>query len=317
MVACAQRFGHRNAPWRSKKVPKTALLPPASRGRPPDPFAPLMAAARAALWGAVGGAYLVGAPFLPPAGMLLTPFPVFGAAALLVPSLLLDEGVVAASRALPWVAVAGATVLIVGLEHISRRVWDPRAWPLWRPRSWLAVGAGATRTHAWAGPRSDPRADHRADAVHSHYAGFVTSLLAAQAFRHVQAGNRTAARSVARVAVALAVIAPPVVAAGFILKHPLPQIGGAALLTIGVYLLAALTLFSVAPQVEPAGAQILLAVSAISVVVPMVLAIFWAIAQHVEAPALSIPDMALVHGTTNALGWSLCGLLGWQKSTPR
>jgi hypothetical protein len=42
-----------------------------------------------------------------------------------VPSLLLDEAVVATTLVLPWVAVAGATVVIVGIEHVSRRVWDP------------------------------------------------------------------------------------------------------------------------------------------------------------------------------------------------
>jgi hypothetical protein len=42
----------------------------------------------------------------------------------------------------------------------------------------------------------------------------------------------------------------------------------------------------------------------------MVLAVGWAIAQHVVGfPALSIPDMARLHGVANGVGFVLAGLL--------
>jgi len=43
----------------------------------------------------------------------------------------------------------------------------------------------------------------------------------------------------------------------------------------------------------------------------MVLGVFWAVGQHLDVPALDVPAMARVHGTLNAFGFSLAGLLGW------
>jgi hypothetical protein len=90
-----------------------------------------------------------------------------------------------------------------------------------------------------------------------------------------------------------------------------PQVTGAILLTLGVWIVAGLTAAVVAPRTADAGARALLTVSALTVVVPMVLAVFWAAGQHYDVPALDVPAMARVHGTLNALGFSLAGLLGW------
>jgi hypothetical protein len=42
----------------------------------------------------------------------------------------------------------------------------------------------------------------------------------------------------------------------------------------------------------------------------MILALAWAAGQHVDVPALSIPDMVRTHGVANALAFTLCGLGG-------
>jgi hypothetical protein len=44
----------------------------------------------------------------------------------------------------------------------------------------------------------------------------------------------------------------------------------------------------------------------------MFLAVNWALGQHVDIPSLSIPRMAAIHGSLNALGFSSCGILGWR-----
>jgi hypothetical protein len=46
----------------------------------------------------------------------------------------------------------------------------------------------------------------------------------------------------------------------------------------------------------------------------MVLAVFWATARYYDVAALSIPDMANIHGTMNAFGFVVCGLVGWRLS---
>jgi hypothetical protein len=55
-----------------------------------------------------------------------------------------------------------------------------------------------------------------------------------------------------------------------------------------------------------------LLISSLSVIVPMVLAVFRAIGQHYDTPALSIPATARVHGPLNAIGFVGCGIVGWR-----
>jgi hypothetical protein len=76
---------------------------------------------------------------------------------------------------------------------------------------------------------------------------------------------------------------------------------------------AGLTAAYVVPR-SSGQARLLLVVSSLSVVVPMVLAGFWAAAQYVDVPALSIPALARIHGTMNAVGFVGCGLVGRRLS---
>jgi hypothetical protein len=48
------------------------------------------------------------------------------------------------------------------------------------------------------------------------------------------------------------------------------------------------------------------------VVVPMLLAVSWALGEVTSLPALSIPQMAATHGVVNAVGFSACGVVGWR-----
>jgi hypothetical protein len=104
--------------------------------------------------------------------------------------------------------------------------------------------------------------------------------------------------------------APPIVAAGFVTHATVFQVGGAVVLTVGVWSTAVLNLRSASHSSERAPRRVLLAVSGLAVWAPMVLAIDWAAAQHVSLPALSIPAMVAAHGVANAAGFTLCGLAG-------
>ena len=145
-------------------------------------------------------------------------------------------------------------------------------------------------------------------AVHFHYAGFVASLLAALVRARVGA---SAPRATAAAVVAV-VGAPPVIAAGFAVLGVL-QVVGAVVLTAGLFGLAWLTLRHVVPTAEDRAARVLLVVSSLAVLVPMLLAVQWAIGWNYGTPALSIPVMARTHGVVNAVGFSLCGVLGWLR----
>ena len=141
--------------------------------------------------------------------------------------------------------------------------------------------------------------------IHYTYAGAAALVLAGAALP--AATGRW--RWVGGWAIALTAAAPPMVATGFVTGHPLPQVGGAVLMTLGVWLTAAL-------QLRPAGhagspsAGVLLTMSGLAVWAPMILAVSWAAGQHFDLPALSIGDMARTHGLANALGFTLLGLVG-------
>jgi hypothetical protein len=111
-----------------------------------------------------------------------------------------------------------------------------------------------------------------------------------------------------RAAVAITVIAPPVVALGFVTGWAAPQVGGAVLMAIGVLLVAALQLRLARRRPGWRGAALVL--SGLAVWAPMALAVAWAAGQHWEVPALSVPDMVRWHGLPNAVGFVVVGLLG-------
>jgi hypothetical protein len=128
-------------------------------------------------------------------------------------------------------------------------------------------------------------------AVHFTYAGVGAVALAGVVARtHHLAGA---------VAVVVTVSAPPIVALGFLLEHPVPQVGGAVLMTTGVLVIAALQLVDV--RAALGAARSLLVVSSLAPWIPMALAVAWAASLYAEVPALSIPDMVRTHGTMNAV----------------
>lgn len=145
-------------------------------------------------------------------------------------------------------------------------------------------------------------------AVHYTYAGSAALVLAAHRFTNT-------AGTTLRIAVAatvLTALTPPIVATGFVTHAGGPQVGGAALMAIGVWLTASLELRDAFDRRRPTRSRGLLAVSGIAIWAPILLAvaIAWAAGQHWDVPALSIPDMERTHGIVNALAFVVCGLVG-------
>jgi hypothetical protein len=231
-----------------------------------------------------------------------------GAAALTVPALLADRGGGAGVLALPWLAVAVSLAVGAALRWRRRPDFDPAALARLASLVYLTVGATwlvASRLGLEPVGIGEPIVE--LTAVHFHFAGFAAALLAARTYE-------VAASVTPRWAAAgalLTIAAPPIVAIGFTTGSAPAQIGGALLLSTGVWIVAALTLAAVIPVTAGTGAKALLGVSALSVGAPMVLAVFWAAGQHFDVPALDVPAMARIHGTLNAFGFSLVGLLGW------
>lgn len=246
------------------------------------------------------------------------PTPVFRVVRLVQP-----VGAMAAVGALAMPAGVGASVLAGGWLAVCLGVSADGVGVWWRRPSfapeglarvggfiYLSVGgAWLVLDRLGVRPLALPVEIVELTAVHFHYAGFAAALIAGAATAAVAPAQRRFAA-----AATLAVLAgSPVVAAGFAVYGPL-QIGGAVLLGTGLLLLSWTTVRHVVPRVADRFAQTLLVVSSLAVVVPMVLAIQWAVGHNVGTPALSIPDMALLHGVPNAFGFTLCGLLGWLRA---
>ena len=160
----------------------------------------------------------------------------------------------------------------------------------------------------------------RLTAVHFHYAGFGVALLAATGLACADWMASRVSLSIGSVA---AIVGPPVVALGFVTDAGPAQVGGAVVVTVaawsvafGTFLLATSSSASTAAPATARGAaqrcgRSLLVASALSPLIPMVLAVQWALAQHVAIPALDVQDMAATHGVLNGLGFVIVGLVGW------
>ncbi len=216
-------------------------------------------------------------------------------------------GAWAVALVLPWVLVVGTAALAAVITWWR---WDRRparlGWPI--ALGYLTFGAGWLVAHsldlrpAGIGP---PFVE--LTAVHFHYAGFVASLYALLTRDRAVRWTRTADVSAGAV-----VLAPPLIAIGFVWVGEL-QIVGAALLTAGLFGTAWVAVVDVARSLDDRPARLLLTVSSVVVLLPMLLAVQWAIGNNLGTPALSIPAMARTHGVANAIGFAGLGMLGWWR----
>jgi YndJ-like protein len=253
-----------------------------------------------------------------------------GAAAAVV-ALVLPEGVAAGVVASLWLAVcvcatAGGVVLVGRVASGDALDVEVVRWPLALVTlavalAYLSVG-GAWLVISRLDLRPfDLSSDIvRLTAVHFHYAGFGMALLGATGLACADWMASRVSLSIGSVA---AIAGPPIVALGFVTDAGLPQVGGAVVVTVaawtiafGTFLLATSSSASDAAPATARGAaqrcgRSLLLVSALSPAIPMVLAVQWALAQHVAVPALGVSDMAATHGVLNGLGFVVAGLSGW------
>lgn len=147
-------------------------------------------------------------------------------------------------------------------------------------------------------------------AVHFHFAGFATPIIAGMSGRVL--ARRDYPRNVFGLSVFALVAAMPLVAAGITFS---PWIGfiGALLLTLGLVLLAVLTLGWVRPSLNSSLWRALLSIGAISSCAAMVLACLYAYSLATQTLIITIPGMAMTHGLLNAFGFVTCSLLVWSQ----
>ena len=148
-------------------------------------------------------------------------------------------------------------------------------------------------------------------AVHFHFAGFAAPLLTLAAGSRV-AGRGHIARTVFKLVTVGILAGPGLLATGFVVG-PRTKLLAALVITCSE---SGLSLFflSLIRDVRPRVAQALIAISALSVLFAMGLASLWAVGEFPLQPFVHLDGMARLHGVSNALGFSLCGLIGWSRA---
>lgn len=237
---------------------------------------------------------------LPRAARMAQPF----CAALVVISVLSRTGTAAALLTVPWLLL-GTTCAWIGLLRLLRgglRRMDELCmnaalvyWPvgcLWLVISRLGVN-----------PLGFSDDIVLLTAIHFHYAGFAALTMLGLI-------GKFATGMLYRVTGWAAITGIPSLALG-ITFSPSLECAAALLLASSLVSAAGLTVFVVLPRLERRSARVMLAVSAASVTAAMLFAGIYALGKYNGRDWLDIPEMAAVHGVINALGFSLCGLVGW------
>jgi heme/copper-type cytochrome/quinol oxidase subunit 4 len=151
-------------------------------------------------------------------------------------------------------------------------------------------------------------------AVHFHYAGFAAPLLA-RSTRIALARSRMRTKGAAFLnSIAVGVLVGPGMLAAGLLIGPRVKLAAALVLALSEVGLALFFLFALRHSGDPR-ARLLIAVTAGSIVFSVVLSALWAVGEYPLQPFVHLAEMARLHGTANAFGFTLCGLLGWVRAT--
>jgi hypothetical protein len=144
-------------------------------------------------------------------------------------------------------------------------------------------------------------------AVHFHFAGFATAMIAAATLRFATVTGLS--QRWLKPVVLMVAGMPVVVAVGFVISPALKMM--AAILFSASVAGLAIAVRACGRKAEDGTARILLQVAAGAVFAGMVLSASYAVADYSGSEVLTIPQMARTHGILNAMGFCLAGLLGW------
>ena len=234
------------------------------------------------------------------------------AALCVVASFFFPHGAVAAILAVPWFCF-GCFLGIWGLMSFVRGGFKSlKAVCVTMSFCYLPIGcAWLVASRYGLNPMGFQEPIVLLTAVHFHFAGFAVPLLTRAA---AAALGKTAVQTQRLFrAVAAGVLAGPgLLAAGFVIGPRLKL--AAALLLVASEIGLAFFFLAALKAMRPRLAQVLVALSAASVLFAMVFAGVWAIGEFPLQPFVHLAQMAKFHGTANALGFTVCGLLGWTIS---
>jgi hypothetical protein len=216
----------------------------------------------------------------------------------------LPAGPLSALLAIPWLGVASLAGGSAVVEFIQDRAYlrptPRRATEV--ARGFLVVGAVfALADRAGVRPLDFTATIILLTAVHFHFAGFALVLAGALAWR---------ARPGPAMGFALwtLIIGIPLTALGF---FGLPLVAWIGVILVASGAIGVALGMLVLGSAMSRGARALATVAGVALLVSMPLAIVYTTGTLVGATWLDVPTMASVHGTLNALGFSVPAMLAW------
>jgi len=114
-----------------------------------------------------------------------------------------------------------------------------------------------------------------------------------------------------RAALAGVVVGPGLLGLAF-LVGPKVKLAAVVLIVVGQFGLATGMIRVALGSANPVGRAMLL-LSSGCVVAGMVLAATWAVGEYPLQPFVDLGGMERVHGALNAVGFGICGLIGWMN----
>jgi len=221
-------------------------------------------------------------------------------------SMTIPPGRTAALVALIWfLQCAVLTYSRLGHRHkncpISSRIAELAFVDLLLGAAWLVVSRASWRPVGFQEPII------LLTAVHFHYSGFATALLASPTLRSFETRG-TDARSL-RLLLVTIVLLSFAVAVGFVFS-PLLRFAAAVALSLGVTAMAIVWL-RLSRNFENVHARFFLRFAACAVVVALSLSSVYAASEYFGKGWITVPRMANTHGVLNGLGFVLTGLLAW------
>jgi hypothetical protein len=239
----------------------------------------------------------------------------FPGAVLLAWSSLQEPGAWPGIAAIPWFLVCAFTA-IGGCWRVLRRGARQSADSLSLDCALVFLGVGG----AWVmadrigfAPLDFPGVIVTLTAIHFHYAGLLLPLSAGLVVRRFPASQfaRTAALGV--------VLGVPLVAVGITMTqlgfNPWSELAAGAFLAVCAMVIGVCILRIAFDPQHSAYVRVLFIVAGCSLIFGMILAgIYAARSWILPLPWLDIPWMRALHGSANALGFGLCGVLAWRAT---
>lgn len=235
------------------------------------------------------------------------------AALLLVGACWLAPGWGALAAAVPWAVVTGLLASI-GFMRITKGGLRRSLDGLCRDAALVFSAVGGAWTLADRGgmsPFAFDAAIVALTAVHFHYAGLLLPLFAGLVQRELWFW-RFASRAAVGVVLGVPAVAIGIAATQLRWGHSVETAAGVGL-ALAAMAVAILHVRIATDGKHAFGTRVLLMITGSSLFFGMVLAALYALrASVVLVPWLGIPQMRMLHGTVNAIGFGLCGVLAWR-----